>query len=267
MAQDAQTICTLARQIAKCPSYTTQSGQLLNVILQELAQDYDFDTIRKTATGTFNTSTVSGPGNQYIAGCGPNAMPTDFLRAENNEIIWYLQGVRYVIVILEQAEFDRLTQTAGFNSYPTVGYIDMGAAPPNLYVWPPASGGYNWTVRYFPQTADITTPESSSATPWFPNQMYLITRLAGELMRITNDDRAPLFLGDSEDAGVIGAGAMLRKYLRMKDDPEGRVETVKLDRRRFGRNFSSLPDTKLVGWAILLALCLPLVASLLGGMA
>jgi len=252
MAQSAQTICTLARQIAKCPQYTTQSGQLLNMILQELAQDYDFDTIRKTHSSTFVTSSVSGPGNQYIAGCGPNPMPADFLRAENNEVIWYLQGVRYVIVILDQAEFDRLTQTSGFNSYPTVGYIDMApvadSLPPNLYVWPPASGAYSFTVRYFPQKDDIVTPESSSTIPWFPNQTYLITRLAGELMRITNDDRAQAYLGDNEENGMIGAGAILSKYLKMKDDPEGRVETVKLDRRRFGRNFSNLPDTKLVGW-------------------
>lgn len=252
MAQTAAQICSLARQIAKCPNYLTQSGQFLNVILEELCQDYDFDTIRKTATGNFVTGTVSGPGNQYIAGCGPNPMPADFLRAENNEIIWYLQGVRYVIVVVEQAEFDRLTQTAGFNSYPTVGYIDMAplsdSLPPNLYVWTPASGAYPFTVRYFPKKADIATPETSATVPWFPNQSYLITRLAGELMRISNDDRASAFLGDSEENGMIGAGAILTKYLRMKDDPEGRVETVKLDRRRFGRNFSSLPDTKLVGW-------------------
>ena len=38
MAQTAAQICTLARQIAKCPGYTSQSGQLLNVILEELAQ-------------------------------------------------------------------------------------------------------------------------------------------------------------------------------------------------------------------------------------
>ncbi len=47
---------------------------------------------------------------------------------------------------------------------------------------------------------------------------------------------------------MIGAGAILRKYLRMKDNPEDRVETVKLDRRRFGKSFYNLPNTKLVGW-------------------
>lgn len=252
MAQTAAQVCSLARQIAKCPGYSTQSGQLLNVILEELAQDYDFETIRKTASGTFNLSQVSGPANQYIRGCGPNALPSDFLRAERNEIIWYLQGVRYVLIRFDQAQFDAQVQTAGFNSYPVNYYVDLapvaGGDPPNFYVWPPASGAYTWTCRYFPRLTDITTPESSSTVPWFPNQSYLITRLAGELMRITNDDRAPLFLGDNEEAGIIGAGAILRKYLRMKDDPEDKVNTVKLDRRRFGRAFYQLPNTKLVGW-------------------
>lgn len=251
MAQTAAQICSLARQIAKCPGYLTQSGQLLNVILEELAQDYDFEVARKTATGNFNTTTVSGPGSQYIPGTGPNALPADFLRAERNEIIWYLQGVRYVLINFDQAQFDMQVQTAGFQSYPVNYYVDMAdtpASPPNFYVWPPASGQYPWTCRYFPQKADIATPETSATSPWFPNQMYLITRLAGELMRITNDDRAAAFLGDSEENGVIGAGAILRKYLRMKDNPEDRVDTVKLDRRRFGKSFYNLPNTKLVGW-------------------
>lgn len=256
MAQTAAQICTLARQIAKVPGYTSQSGQLLNVILQELCQDYDFETILQVKSGTFVTSGASGPGNQYIAGCGPNPMPSDFLRAKNNEIIWYLLGVRYVIIVVDQAEFDRLTQTSGFNSYPTVGYIDMAASPPNLYVWPPASGAYSYTVRYYPAQTDITTPETSSTVPWFPNQSYLITRLAGELMRISNDDRCAAFLGDNEEGGVIGAGAILRKYLQLKDDPEGRVNTVQLDRRRFGRGgWTSLPNTKTVGW-VLAGLCI-----------
>lgn len=251
MAQSAQTICTLARQIAKCPGFTTQSGQLLNVILQELAQDYDFEVARLTASGTFNTSTVSGPGNQYIAGVGPNALPAAFLRAEQNTIMYYIQGVRYVLIGLKQAQFDRLVMTAGFTSYPVNYYVDMTGSPasaPNFYVWPAASGAYPWTCRYFPQPTDITTPETDSSVPWFPNQSYLITRLAGELMRITNDDRAPLFLGDSDEQGVMGAGAILRKYLQMKDDPETAVNTVGLDRRRFGRSFYNLPNTKLVGW-------------------
>ena len=47
MALTANQIISLATQIAKVPGYVTQAQQLLNAILQELAQDYDFEVIRK----------------------------------------------------------------------------------------------------------------------------------------------------------------------------------------------------------------------------
>lgn len=244
MSLTSAQIVTLAAQTAKCPNYTSQAGQFLNAILQDLAQTYDFETIVKTFSFAFNTSAVSGPGNQYAAGCGPNPMPADYLRAKNNEAIYYIQGVRYVMINLDQAEFDMLVQTAGMNNYPTNFYVDMGSAPPQMYVWMPASGAYPATIRYYPQMADIVTPETSATVPWFPNQQYLLTRLAGQLMQLTNDDRYKEYLGD----GAFGAEGILRKYLELKDDPEGRVDTVKLDRRRFGPSFNGLKNTKLVGW-------------------
>lgn len=241
-------IVTLAGQTAKCPGYTSQAGQFLNAILQDLAQTYDFDVIEKVYSFTFNTSQVSGPGNQYIAGCGPNALPSDYLRAKNNEAIYYISGVRYVMINLDESEFDALVQTAGYQSYPTNFFVDLSpkanSLPPNMYVWPPASGTYAATLRYYPQMADITTPETSTTVPWFPNQQYLLTRLAGQLMQLTNDDRYKEYLGD----GAYGAEGILRKYLELKDDPEGRVNTVQLDRRRFGGSFRNLPNTKVVGF-------------------
>lgn len=243
----AAQIVEIATLTAKCPGYTTYAGQLLNAILTELCQDYDFDTITKTYTFTFDTSTIY---QQYIAGCGPNYMPSDFLRAKNREVIFYIQGVRYVLIILSQAEFDALVQTAGFNSYPVNGFINVGngLATPALFVWPPASGAYTATVVYYPKVADIATPESSSDIPWFPNQTYLIRRLAGELMQMTDDSRIGEFLGSNEETTPQGAGVLLRKYLKLKDDPEGRVNRVTLDRRRFGNSFDGLKNTKLIGW-------------------
>lgn len=245
-------ICTRALEIAKCPGYTTQAGQYLNAILQELAQTYNFDVIGKITSFNFNTSEVSGPGNQYIAGCGPNPMPADYLRAKNNEAIYYIQGVRYVMINLEESEFDRLVQTAGYNSYPTNFFVNLAPAAdgnvPNMYVWPPASGAYPVTVKYFPQMPDIATPATSDTVPWFPLQTFLITRLAGELMRVTDDERSTRYLGDMQPDGFEGAGALLRRYIKMKDDPDGTVKTVTLDRRRFGPAFNGLKNTKLVGW-------------------
>lgn len=249
----AAQIVTLACQTAKAPAYTSQAGQLLNAILGDLCDTYDFEITVKTHTFTFYTGPSLG---QYIAGSGPNDMPSDYLRSKNNEAIFYIQGVRYVMINLSQAEFDQLTLTAGFNSYPTNFYVDIAPTTvggvPQLYVWPPASGAYTVTLRYYPRMADIATPETSTTVPWFPNQNYLITRLSGELMKITNDDRKDTFLGDSP-AGSVG---ILRAYLKLKDDPEGRVNTVQLDRRLFGPGFRKLPNTKLVGWTVLLALFL-----------
>lgn len=248
MALTAAQICTLAAQTAKCPGYTSQAGQFLNAILQDLAQTYDFETVVKTYSSTFVLSTVSGPGNQYAAGCGPNPLPSDYLRAKNNEAMYYIQGVRYVMINVDQDEFDRMVQSPGLNNYPTIFYVDLGpvatGSVPNMYVWMPASGSYPFTVRYYPQLADITTPETSATVPWFPNQQYLLTRLAGQLMQLTNDDRYKEYLGD----GAYGAEGILRKYLELKDDPEGRVNTVQLDRRRFGGSYRNLPNTKIVGW-------------------
>lgn len=246
MALTAAEICTLARQIAKCPGFTLQSGQLLNAILQELYQTYDFDVIRKTYT--FNFDTAAGPAYGKAAGSGPNLLPADFLRVRNNEAIYSIQGTQYVMIGLEQDEFDALVQTTGLNNYPTNFYVDVSTDPAGLYVWMPASGAYPVILKYSPKITDIVTPETSADVPWFPNTNYLITRLAGELMRITNDDRAGQFLGDNTETTPMGAGVILRKYLQMKDNAGSTVKTVSLDRRMFGNSRVGLKNTKQVGW-------------------
>lgn len=252
MALTAQQICTLARQTANVTGWTAQSGQLLNSILSDLAQTYDFEINLKTFAFTFDTSTVY---QNNTAGAGPNLFPTDFLRAKNKEVIFYILGVRYVLIILDQAEFDALVQTAGWTSYPSFGYTDLALQSPfagrvGLMVWPPASGAYTAQLRYYSQPADITQPETSATVPWFPNTNYLQTRLSGELMKIADDERMAQFLGhEDEKKDTAGsATSILRSYLRLKDDPEGRVNTVQLDRRLFGSPFRGLRNTKVVGW-------------------
>ena len=113
---DAQTICSLARQIAKCPNFTTQSGQLLNSVLGDLCQTYDFDVIRKTDTSvTLGTST----------GSGPYALAPDLLRARINEVFYTINGVKYVMVFrstplhgVRQAMRDRNVLLTLFRSTP-----------------------------------------------------------------------------------------------------------------------------------------------------
>lgn len=240
MALTAAQIVTLACQVAKCPNFTAQAGQLLNNILDDLCRNYDFDLAKTTFNFNFSTSTNGG--------AGPFPLPADFLRADINDVFYTISGVPYVMVAIDNNEYDGLVQTAGFNSYPTFYTTIMQSVPFQMKVWPPASGAYPVTMRYRRVVPAIATPESSTEIPWFPQQSYLRTRLAGELMQLTNDDRWEAFLSDNEEAHPGGAGVLLRKYLKMKDDQANRPKTVTRDRRRFGTNYDQLPNTKQVGW-------------------
>lgn len=245
MGLQAQQIVSLATQVAKCPGYTTQAGQLLNAILQELCMTYDFAAARQTYNFTFNVSSTDSLG--YQPGCGPNLMPANFLRALKNEAFFNLYGTIYKLIGVEQEEFDAFVQSAGNQNYPEFFYVDVSQSPPAMYVWMPAAGPYQATVRYQAQMPDIANPQTSTAVPWFPNTNYLIRRLSGELMLLTDDDRAPAFLGDDDKATPQGAGVILRKFLIMQNDPLNTVKRVELDRRMF-KGPTNLKNTKLVGW-------------------
>lgn len=240
MALTAAQIIDLATQIAKVPGFTSQALSFLNAVLQELAQDYDFDVIRKNFN--FNFSTTAS-GNGYAPGSGPNPMPADFLRLQRSGAFYKIFDVPYKLIGVQQEEFDSFVQQAGLASFPYLAYVDMSQSPAGLFVWPPASGNFPATVRYNPVMPDIT---DTSQVPWFPNSTYLYTRVAGELMKIANDDRWQSFLSSKEDSG--GAGDLLRKYLTMKDDPATAPKTVQLDRRMFKPSIANVRNTKQIGW-------------------
>lgn len=246
MALTAAQIVTQACQIANTPGYTSQAGNLLNLILQELCQNYDFDAAKATFSLAFNTSLATTSTYPNIAsGGGPYPLPSTFLRmADNKDAIWYLNGVPYPMIPCDLSEYDNLVQQAGMQAYPYIFATDMSQSPPNLLVWPPPAGNYTGIIRYFKQMPDISSPESSASAPWFPNQAYLLQELTGRMLQIAGDERAPLFLGDSE----VGSRGILNRYLKLKDDKSNRAQTVKLDRRRFGAPFNALRNTKTIGW-------------------
>jgi hypothetical protein len=239
MALTAAQIISLACQTAKCPGFTAQAGALLNTLLQDLAQDYDLDINRVTVpialTGSF----------------GPYALPADFLRVEQGDagpgVLYRIDGTPRRLTAVDKSEFDGLPQTAGVNGFPSVYAVDASSVDDlgyaQLYVWP-AAAATTLYVTYFKGHADIVTPESSSAVPWFPNTNYLQTRLAGELMRLTDDMRMAQYLGD----GPEGAQGILNRYLKLADDKETRQNAVQLDRRRFGGGGARLRTTKTTGW-------------------
>jgi hypothetical protein len=234
MPLTAAQICTRAAQIARVPGFLTQAGDSLNVVLQELCQDYDFALARKTYQFNFNTSQLNSSGQAY------QDFPSDFLRAIRNECFYYISGVPYPMIPLDLSEFDMLVQQSGVSNFPIFFYVSMSDSPPRAFFWMPPSGAYAVTVKYYAQMPDIATPSTSGTTPWFPFQNYLITRVAYELMKDSDDERTEKYYALCE--------GMLDKYLKMKDDKGDRAQQVQLDRRSFGRSFDRLRNTKQIGW-------------------
>ena len=243
MALTAAQICTLASQEAKCPGFTSQAGQFLNATLQDLCMNYDLDAALGSNSFTFNS--VTGTGS------GPYTLPTDYLRTQSkdgkDEIFYTINGVPYPLIQVTKAEYDWMVQTPGFQSFPYNYATDLSQSPAQLFVWPPANGSYAVTHRYYRLMPDIATPETSATVPWFLNTQILIRSVAGRLMGITGDDRQAAYLGDG-DQYPLGAGTLLKAYLQNVEDRESAVHTVGLDRRRFGRPFDRLKNTKIIGW-------------------
>lgn len=245
MPLTAAQICTRAAQQAKQSGALAVAGQYLNAVLSELCQTYDFEVARGDYVFNFNPSSTSSaafPNN--TAGSGPYDLPDDYLRCQKGEFLWYLDGEPYPMIAVDMSEFDEQVQQAGMQSYPALFATSMNSTPKTAVIWPPASGSYEALIRYFRQMPDITTPEISSTVPWFPHQNYLITRVAGEVMKETSDTRWSEFLGDRPH----GAQGILNRILKLKDDNSDRAKRVTLDRRRFGPNFSKLNPTKQTGW-------------------
>lgn len=251
MALTAAQIIALACEGAHSPGKTLQAQQLLNSILSDICQTYDLAAARGLFTFTMSTSLTGTVGAQNIYSSGPYILPSDYLRVSGSSgssgadksFIWYLNGVPYPMIPCDLAEFDIQVQQAGQQSYPYIFATDMSQSPPVAYVWPPPSGAYGANLRYQRLMPDIT---DFSAIPWFPNTGYLYKKLLAKLCTLNDDDRAATL-----DAGpdVVGsADHDLSRWLSQVNDNSDRAKTVSLDRRRFGPQFSKLPNTKNIGW-------------------
>ena len=165
-------------------------------------------------------------------------------------VVYQVNLVPYKMVNISLEEFDNLVEQPGISTYPEQYTTDASGGAINTYgvpilmVWPPSGIALPVSFRYWSQPADIANPSTSTTIPWFPNSAYLITRVAGEMMRITGDKRADAFLGDSPS----GAQGILDRYLKNMTDNEGRGQQVAMDRRRFGKSFQNVAQTKLLGW-------------------
>lgn len=113
--------------------------------------------------------------------------------------------------------------------------------PPVGYPYPPPSGTYPVMIRYQAWMPPLTqTQVNNGAYCWFPDDLVLVNRLASRLMAYADDARAPEY----EAMGV----AVMAKYTKLADDRSNRGQSVQLDRRSFGHNFSTLPNTKRIGF-------------------
>lgn len=242
MALTSAQIVARACQRARVPGYSQQGGQYLNLTLQELAQRYDFEFIRQTATVTIGPGMGTGPNNAFYA--VPLTNPAvGYLRTY--DVFYTINGTCFWLTPYDAglSDYDQQFQGAGINDYP-YKYItrltpEVSAAQIGFY--PPPNISIPVTVRFFPQLGDIgsgawTTgsytdnlpPEQATLVPWFPNTRYLITQVTAQLMEDTDDPRA-------EKTYEIAEG-ILSGFLAMDDDKEGRVRRVTLDPNFFRGN-------------------------------
>lgn len=221
----AQQIVTYALQIVKAPGYTTQAGDLLNGRLSSLARRFDFDVLLKTTQ-------FSVP-----AGIQQYNLPADYIRA--HELWYYIGGLPQAMRQISLPDFDRANVGTVAMSYPTMYASDPSTSPVTLYLYPMPNTQIGFTLRYWSQPADIVNPAGSSVVPWFPDSDYLLTAVAGDLMRITDDNRQAQY--------ALEAQAKLNAFLKMQGDRENYARTVKLG-NSFRGGAGHLPPSKITGF-------------------
>jgi hypothetical protein len=227
----AQQIVSLALQIAKCPGFTSQGGQFLNMTLEDLWLHRDLKINRVTEF-------IPVQANNF----GPFPLPLNYLRTY--DLFFEQNNLPYFLNPISTEEFDQEFKDPSIANYPyefmTI-LVDETTAQANnstgnLFIYPQSSGLITLTHRYMVKQPDITMPETSAVIPWFPDQDYLITATAARLMQITDDARRPEFLKE--------AATLLGVHLIMEGDEQQVVKSVRLDPRRFHSN-RSLKPTKI----------------------
>jgi len=214
VAYTCQQIISLACQISKTPGYTTMAGQFFNAMLEELWQVNDFQFSRQSV---YVDTTQAQPTLGY-------PLPSNHERTLDSYYI--VNGAPRILTQLPIEQYDSLFQGVTGSSYPEFLCVDVSQTPHTVLFYPVPPLATGITLRYLPQQQAILTPEANNAIPWFPSQLYLITRLAAELMMVSDDTRRDDFL--KQAAGI------LEKFMTMGDDDrENYVRQVKLDPRAF----------------------------------
>lgn len=220
MPLTASQIVSYALQIAKCPGFTSQGGQSLNLVLQDLWLIRDLKVNRVTSQIVVQANS-NGPFNLE----SNYARTYDLFFSQNN--------LPYFLHPISMEEYDQEFKDPSIANYPYEFATDLSPVASGgvglLYIYPQSSGQITLTHRYMVRQPDIVAPETSSTVPWFDHTDYLVHATAARLMRITDDDRLDRFLAESEK--------MLLPYLINADGDEQKVvKSVSLDPRRFHTN-------------------------------
>ena len=219
----AQQLVTYALQIAKAPGYTTQAGDLLNARLSTLARTYDLDMLLETLQ-------FSVP-----AGVQTYTLPADYVRG--HELWYYIGGLPQTMRQIGLPDSDRVNVGVVAMAYPT-----MWSSNPDtntLYLYPMPNATIAFTLRYWSQPADIASPATSSTVPWFPDSDYLLTALAADVMRLTDDTRQLQYAQEAQ--------GKLQSFLKMQGDRENHARTIKMG-NSFRGGAGRLPPSKITGF-------------------
>ncbi|MCA8203199.1 hypothetical protein LGM71_19285 [Burkholderia sp. AU33545] len=227
----AQQIVQRACAIAKVPGWLSQGGVYLNSVLEDLWLHRDLKINRVTEFVTVQA-------NNY----GPFTLPLNYLRTY--DLFFQQNNLPYFLHPISPEEWDQEFKDPSIANYPyefmTLLYDETTAqtnqSAGQLFIYPQSSGQIVLTHRYMVKQPDITTPESSTTIPWFPDSLYLIKRTAAELMVETDDVRHDTLIKECE--------AMLFTHLIMEGDEQQVVKSVRLDPRRFHTN-RTLKPTKI----------------------
>lgn len=225
-------IVTRATQEAKAPGYLAQGADYLNMVLQDLALNYDFD-IMQNDDFTITTGTVS-PAE------GPYSLPSDYLRHVPDEIRFIEQGTPYVLFQVPLRKLKRQFTGQGVTNYPQVFATDVSdQSDKKAFFWPPPNGAYEIEFPYFKAHTFEPDAANSSNVPWFPPSFYLIKKTAARLCSANDDDRAERLDFEADE--------LLKDYMKMMDDKTGYAQQVRLDKNNF-RGRGDLPGTKQNPW-------------------
>lgn len=224
MALTAAQIVSNALAISKCPGFTTQGGQALNLVLSDLV-------LHRNLKVNCVTASIVAAANSN----GPFNLMADYLRTY--ELFYVINDQPYFLQPSNRIQFDSEPNKSTTSNYPYEWTTDLSPQATGgvglLYIYPQSNTGVTLTHRYMIKRADMATPESSSSIPWFEDQDYLVQATALRMMRITDDSRYDKFEQMCEK--------MLLTHLLTEGDEQQVVKEVKLDPRRFRVGGSARP--------------------------